>query len=193
MILAITGKCCSGKNYVTSILEKKDFITIDADLISRKVFNETTDKIIELFGNNIVTDGKIDRTKVADYVFSNSEKRMSLEALIHPLVYEEIFRIIDSNKDRDYIVNIPLLNNATLINRCDAVIWIKSSLLLRFVRGIKRDKLSVFTQIKRIYVQRKLSVKHLKSVVDIYIVRNSFSERVLNRDIVLLLKGLEEV
>lgn len=191
MVIAITGKCCSGKNYITNIISKENFIVLDVDVISHSVFKDSEDRIIEHFGSSILTLGKIDRKKLGNVVFSDNKKREELEGIIHPGVYREIYKVIDSDKKRDYLINIPLLTNSELIDRCDNIIWIKSPLILRIYRALKRDNYHIITVIKRIISQRKLSVKHFKSSVDISIIRNSFSSKVLNRDISLLLNRLK--
>lgn len=182
MVIALTGKCCSGKNYISDIFSRNGFTIIDVDNISRDVFDDSSDKILELFGTT-------DRSKIGSIIFSNPKFRELLEAIIHPEVYRRINITIDN--PGKYIINIPLLTDIELIDRCKGIIWIKSPLLLRVIRSVKRDSYNLYTIIKRIHVQRKLSVKHLKGSVDIYYIRNSWFSMVLKRDVKNILTKLE--
>lgn len=176
MVIAVSGKCCSGKNYISSILEKDGFELVDVDEISRDIFNRSEKEIINLFGDQIVENGHIDRLQIGKIIFSDRVKREKLESIIHPAVYKEIFNRI-ANSGKEIVINIPLLTDNNLIEKCDAVIWISSPLFLRVIRALKRDSYSIKTVIKRIFTQRKLSVKHLKNRVDIYNIKNSWSRR----------------
>ena len=47
-------------------------------------------------GYDILTEGKIDRKKLGNLVFSNPEKLKLLESLVHPLVKERILQIFEN-------------------------------------------------------------------------------------------------
>ncbi|MBN2618255.1 MAG: dephospho-CoA kinase [Spirochaetales bacterium] len=190
MVLAISGKCCSGKNYITNFFEENKFISIDVDNISKQVFSSLTLEIIKIFGADIIANGNIDRKRVGEIIFSNKQKRVELEELLHPKIYNEIFSII-SNRENDYIINIPLLTNRDLIERCNAVIWIKSPLFLRIFRALKRDSYKLISIFSRIIAQRKLSVKYFKGSVDIYYIRNGWSSRLLKKDLKFVLNRVQ--
>ncbi len=167
MVIALSGKCCSGKNYICELLRNSGFYIIDVDEISKQIFNRNIQKIIELFGTD-------NRTDIAKIIYSNKKKRMDLEELLHPIIYQEIDKEIIECGSSKVIVNIPLLNNLKFIQKCSAILWINSPLLLRFYRALKRDNYSFSTVLKRIWSQKKLSTKYLKVSVDIYYIDNSW-------------------
>lgn len=185
MVIALSGKCCSGKNYVSSLLEKRGFKIVDVDIISHEVFNKSQKEIIDSFGNDILSNGVIDRKKLGKLVFSNKAQRERLEKIIHPGVYKEIFKEIESSGK--HVINIPLLTNNELVVKCDLVIWIKSPLFLRIYRALKRDGYSIITVFKRIVSQMKLNVKHFTWDVDIYSIRNGFNLKKVDKELEKLL------
>lgn len=189
MVIALSGKCCSGKNHVCDLLSQHGFDVIDVDLVAREAFNDSTDDILNIFGPSVVENGVVCRKLVGDILFADKDKRVALESILHPLTYTNIYKMIEDDT-KDWIINIPILKEQALIDRCYAVVWIRSPLLLRFIRALKRDKYSFFTVIRRIIAQKKLSVKYLKSIVDIYYIDNSWFSRGLKRDIKVVLKRL---
>lgn len=191
MVIALTGKCCSGKNYISSLIEKYGYTIIDVDVISANIFNCLTKEILEIFGKDVLVKGKIDRKLVGQILFKDKTKRLTLESIIHPLVYKDIFNTLDKNPNENYLINIPLLKQSELLDRIDSILWIKSPLLLRIFRAYKRDNYGFFTLFRRIITQKKLSVKHLKTTVDIYYIDNSCFSIRLNYKLDLILNKLQ--
>lgn len=191
MVIALSGKCCSGKNYISNLFKKSGFTIIDVDVISAKIFNDIPHKIIEIFGEGVARNSVINRKLVGDILFKDSIKRKALEDVIHPLVYKDILSTLDENKGRDYIINIPLLKQSILLDRLDSIVWIKSPLLLRIYRATKRDSYKFSTLFRRIITQKKLSVKYLKTTVDIYYIDNSWFSIGLEKNLNLILNNFQ--
>lgn len=191
MVMAISGKCCSGKNYISSLFESSGFTIIDVDKISADIFNQVTEEVVSIFGKDVIVNGEVDRKRVGDILFSDIQKREALEGIIHPLVYNSIFNIIDSDSQKDYIVNIPLLKQGELLERLDGIVWVNSPLLLRIFRAYRRDSYRFITLFRRIITQKKLSVKYLKTTVDIYYIDNSWFSIGLKSKLNLILNRLQ--
>ena len=85
--IAITGGISSGKTTVCRILNKHGACTLNSDQIIHKFLTDDYPCItetIDLFGSEILTDGKIDRKKIAEIVFNDVEKLKALEKILHP-------------------------------------------------------------------------------------------------------------
>jgi len=108
--IALTGSISTGKSTTVKLLEASGFNIIDADTIAHQILNEQHQAIVEMFGEEFVKDGKVDRKALGAVVFSDEEKRKKLEALLHPLIYDEIKRLsIEEDKlGKPYFVDIPL-------------------------------------------------------------------------------------
>ena len=110
--IALTGGISTGKSTVCNLFKLHGFLTIDADLIAHKLLDENSNKIATMFGEQYVENGKVLRKELAKIIFSNEENKLKLEALLHPLIKEEIIkesRIFES-QNKPYFVDIPKKN-----------------------------------------------------------------------------------
>ena len=108
--IALTGGISTGKSTVCNLLKLHGFSIIDADNIAHRLLDLNSDKIAILFGNEYVENGKVIRKELGKIIFSNEENKLKLEALLHPLIYEEIkkeaLRLEECGKP--YFIDIPL-------------------------------------------------------------------------------------
>lgn len=109
--IALTGGISTGKSTVCNLFKLHGFLIIDADKIAHKLLDENSSKIAEMFGSEYVSnDGKVIRKELGKIIFSNEENKLKLEALLHPLIKEEIVkqsRLFES-QDKPYFIDIPL-------------------------------------------------------------------------------------
>ncbi|MCR1815662.1 dephospho-CoA kinase [Aliarcobacter butzleri] len=108
--IALTGGISTGKSTVCNLLKLHGFLTIDADKIAHKLLDENSSKIEEMFGKKYVENGKVLRKELGKIIFSNEENKLKLEALLHPLIKEEIIKEskIYEEQNKPYFVDIPL-------------------------------------------------------------------------------------
>lgn len=108
--IALTGSISTGKSTTVKLLEAAGFHIIDADTIAHQILDEQHQAIAQMFGESFVKDGKVERKALGALVFSDEEKRKALEALLHPLIYEEIKRlsIKEDALGKPYFIDIPL-------------------------------------------------------------------------------------
>jgi len=95
---------------VMKILSLYGFHFIDADKIAHQILDEQYQTIAEMFGAGLIANSKVDRKALGAIVFEDPAKRKELEALLHPLIYDEIERqaVIQDRLQKPYIVDIPL-------------------------------------------------------------------------------------
>ena len=167
--IALTGSIATGKSSVASLLKKEGFELIDADTIAHQILDEQSLNISKMFGDNLVYDGKVDRKALGKIVFLDKAKREKLEALLHPLIYNEIEKLsleLDKKK-KPYFVDIPLFYET---NRYP----IKKSLVvytpvdIQLERLMRRDNLSIQEAQNRIDTQIIIDekVKQASYVID---------------------------
>ncbi|GIU01162.1 dephospho-CoA kinase [Sulfurovum sp. TSL6] len=108
--IALTGSIATGKSSTVKLLEASGFHIIDADKIAHKILDEQHQAIAEKFGETLVYEGKVDRKALGAIVFSDHTKLKELEALLHPLIYDEIERLsIEQDRlGKPYFIDIPL-------------------------------------------------------------------------------------
>lgn len=111
-IIAITGSIASGKSQVTNFLKQLSYKVIDSDIISRDIINEIEiiEKIKSYFGENLYSEGVLDRSALASIIFNDREKRDLLDSITHPLIYKRISeKIQEYKREKIVFVDIPLL------------------------------------------------------------------------------------
>jgi dephospho-CoA kinase len=97
-LIGLTGGIGSGKSTVAAILADLGAHVIDADKIGHEVYlpgTEGWERVVGTFGRGIVAaDGTIDRKQLGARVFADPAALRRLNALVHPLIGEEIRRRI---------------------------------------------------------------------------------------------------
>ena len=143
-IIGILGGVGSGKSTVAAEFAKLGCVVIDADKIAHELLDKKNvqDKIVDLFGKNILdSGGKIDRKKLADIVFADADKLLSLNSIVHPLVLSRAEQLIkrynQQNQVKAIVLDMPLLVEAGWAERCDKLIFVDCGRQLRVNRARK--------------------------------------------------------
>ena len=115
ILVGLTGGIGSGKSTISSLLEGKGAVIIDADAIVREVQLPGSSVLAELaekFGSEVLAaDGSLDRQAVANIVFTDPDALKALNAIVHPAVGKEMnLRMIEQRTtDHVVVLDIPLL------------------------------------------------------------------------------------
>ncbi len=154
--VALTGGIGSGKSAAGDFFEDLGAVVVDADQLARDVIERGTDGFDELvatFGDEILTNGILDRSKLGQIVFADPGARKTLEGIIHPRVAEAFDEIIeDSPDDAVIIYQIPILVETKGQDRFDYVITVEATLENRISR-LKNRGLKGYEIEARIKVQ----------------------------------------
>jgi dephospho-CoA kinase len=143
--VALTGGIGSGKSLVGEILEELGALVIDSDQLAREVIERGSpgyEEVITAFGDSILSQGQIDRAKLAAVVFKEEDLRKKLESIIHPLVREAAEKLARNLPSGAILVNqIPLLVESDGAKRFDYVITVSADEEIRRerlrLRGLK--------------------------------------------------------
>jgi dephospho-CoA kinase len=115
ILVGLTGGIGSGKSTISSLLEGKGAVIIDADAIVREVQlpgSAVLAELAEKFGSEVLAaDGSLDRQAVANIVFTDPDALKALNAIVHPAVGKEMNRRMIEQRSTDHVVvlDIPLL------------------------------------------------------------------------------------
>lgn len=94
--LGLTGGIGSGKSTVAAMLVGRGAALVDADAISRATTAEggsAIDALAQSFGQAFITAaGALDRDRMRELVYLDAGAKKRLEAIVHPLVGQEIAR-----------------------------------------------------------------------------------------------------
>jgi len=143
--VALTGGIGSGKSLVGEILEELGALVIDSDQLAREVIERGSpgyEEVITAFGDSILSEGQIDRAKLAAVVFKEEDLRKKLESIIHPLVREAAEKLARNLPSGAILVNqIPLLVESDGAKRFDYVVTVSADEEIRRerlrLRGLK--------------------------------------------------------
>jgi dephospho-CoA kinase len=93
-VIGLTGGIGSGKSTVAAMLGELGALVIDADKIGHEVYLPGTEgfrRVVDAFGTDVVApDGAIDRRRLGARVFADPAALARLNALVHPLIGDEI-------------------------------------------------------------------------------------------------------
>ena len=150
IVIGITGGIGSGKSTASEYLISEGFACIDADQIGRDLTADgqpLLEKIGKMFGcvsssgsagNGLV----LDRKAMAEYVFGDNSVRERYNRLIHGEIIARIDERIAELRQTDVrgiLLDAPLLFEAGINDRCDAVILVTADLDKRIERVCLRD------------------------------------------------------
>ena len=144
-IIGIMGGICSGKSTAAAEFAKLGCKVIDADKIAHNLLDkeDIKDKIVGIFGEDVLDSvGKIDKKKLADIVFADTDKLSSLNEIIHPFVLERAEELIKQynrdNQVKAIVLDMPLLAEVGWDKRCDKLIFVDCERSLRIKRAKKK-------------------------------------------------------
>ena len=145
--LGLTGGIGSGKSTVAKILVEQGATLIDADDISRATTasgGAAITSIAAQFGPGVVNaDGSMNRDAMRQRIFSDSNARQQLEAIIHPLVSNESARQAEVARQAGcalLVFDIPLLvESSRWRNQLDKVLVVDCEVATQISRVMQRS------------------------------------------------------
>ena len=175
--VGLTGGIATGKSLVSQLLEEHGAFVINADLIAHELYNPGTigfNSLISHFGDTILDlNGTIDRKKLASIVFTRKHEMDNLNTIMHPLIYDEIKKImsdLSNKKDPVVVVEAAVLIEAGWQDLFDQI-WVVSSDMETVISRLNaRNGLSREESLKRINSQ--MPSKDRNKYADIVIENN---------------------
>lgn len=176
-ILGLTGGIATGKSTVSRYFSDKGYAVVDADVVARRVVEPGTEglaNIVAHFGTEIIQkDGTLNREKLGAMIFSDTEKRETLNNLLSAQIRRTIMADTETlvNANQPLIVlDIPLLYEAGYETHCDAVMVVYTTEAVQLERLMARNNLTEEEALNRIASQEPIETK--KDRADIVIDNN---------------------
>lgn len=149
MVIGITGGIGSGKTAATNAFAAQGINIVDADLVSRDVVQPgqpALTAIAEHFGSDILLpDGHLDRKALREIIFREPAAKRWLEALLHPLIRQEIISRLQQSNSAYTLLSSPLLLETDQQTLCRRVLVIDAPEALQLSRTLARDNSSADT------------------------------------------------
>lgn len=142
MIVAICGGIGSGKSAVAEILRGLGAHTLSADAINAELLKSPAYlvRLRKLFPEAFVSGDEPDRKKIREIIFSDEERRKSLNKLAHGEIMAEIAR--RASGEELVFVEIPLLAEAGAQKTADKICYVRAPREERVRRIAERDGVS---------------------------------------------------
>jgi dephospho-CoA kinase len=145
-VIGVTGIIGSGKSSVCEIFKIIGIPVFYADIESKRFLEDKAViyQLQKLFGEDVCNrDGNIDRKFLAEHVFTNPEKLIQLNSILHPKVKLRFDEWKNDNADHSYgIIEAAILFESGFNRFCDAVIVVNTPDELCIQRVIEREKCS---------------------------------------------------
>ena len=141
--IAITGGIGSGKTSVSKYYQSLGFPVYSCDEIYNEIIEQPSyiESIQKIFPN-VIIDGKIDRKRLADKVFTDEQARNALNQLAHPLIMDVLYEHISKTDSAYIFAEIPLLFELGREHDFDEIIIVERDEEARLQSVMQRDKSS---------------------------------------------------
>jgi dephospho-CoA kinase len=144
--VALTGGIASGKSLVADHFAALGVPVIDTDVIARQVVEPGQPALAEVvaaFGHDVLgADGRLDRRRLRELIFSDATARRRLEAIVHPAIRAEMERQSRGAGGPYQVLVIPLLTEGGRRDHVDRVLVVDAPESLQVERLMHRDSVS---------------------------------------------------
>jgi len=178
--IVLTGGIATGKSTAATIFAALGCVVIDADTIAHTVLDGQSTAIGKMFGSDLIHGDRVDRKALGRIVFADAEKRRELEALLHPLIEQEITRraAVEEARGKPYLIDIPLFyERAAYPIEQVAVVYAPRE--LQITRLMAREGLSEAEALQRLDAQMDIEEKRLRAT---WVIDNTGDRAELERE-----------
>ncbi|WP_339010934.1 dephospho-CoA kinase [Aeromonas popoffii] len=145
-VVAVTGGIGSGKTTIANQFAALGIDVVDADIIARDVVEPGAPALAAIatyFGPDVIApDGQLDRRSLRERVFSDPNAKAWLNALLHPLIRQEMLRQCASARSPYCLLVVPLLVENKLTGLANRVLVIDVDEATQIERTCRRDGVS---------------------------------------------------
>lgn len=191
--IGITGGIGSGKSTFCEYLKEEKFVVINADNLAKDLLakdEKIKEKVIASFGKDSYKNNEPDKKFLSEVVFSDPENVYKINSIIHPVVIEEINKLIEKySASEDMIfVEAALIYEAEMEDIFDYVVLISANEENRMNRKLNNDNMPEEEFIKR--NNNQIPDQEKKKVAD-FVFENDKSKEDLKKKAQILLLMLK--
>lgn len=196
--IGLTGGIGCGKSTVSQKLLQRSIPVIDADQIAHQVVEKGSPglkSIVASFGEDLLLpDGSLNRLKLGQLIFGDSEKKDKVELILHPLIRQETLKrrqVLENRNEPIAVYDMPLLFETNSQQQFDKVIVVTCKTEQQKERIRLRNPLWSEEEINnRIASQVPLQIK--EQAAD-FVIHNDGNQQHLDHEINRLLLWLEKI
>jgi dephospho-CoA kinase len=170
--IGLTGGIGCGKSTAARLFSQLGVPVLDADQIAHQLVTigqPALQQITRAFGVDIINpDGSLNRAKLREQIFAEPSQKATLEAILHPLVYQTL-RAETAKLNTPYcLICIPLLFETGITDFIDRIVVIDCPVATQIARVKSRDRLSDahIQAVIASQVSREFRIAHTDDLVD---------------------------
>lgn len=168
MKIGLTGSIACGKSTVSDYLGRLGYFVADADAISHALTAPgglALPALRAAFGDGVFDGDALNRRALGALVFSDSEKRAQLNAILHPMIIAQMNDELSAHDAPDTLVfgDVPLLYECGMEAMFGRVWVVSTSAEIQLERLMIRDHLSREEALARIQAQMPLEEKRRRA------------------------------
>lgn len=142
-LIAISGGIGCGKSVVSAILGRLGYHVYDCDTRAKLLMDssrEIMNRLVNEIHESVVVDGHIDRKRLSQLVFSDTDKLARLNSIVHGEVKTDLLRWADRHGgDSLLFVETAILYQSGLDKMVDEVWEVVAPIALRIERVMRRN------------------------------------------------------
>ena len=151
-MIGITGSIGAGKSLVGRLLRDRHIRVIDADVAVHHLYRDNVGlraAIAKEFGDDILTEKGICRSRMANLIFGDPSARTRLESLVYPVLTEYLLRENPAFVEAALFENVP-----ELVEHLDEIWVVTASEEVRLKRLVEKRDFTEEDARRRIELQR---------------------------------------
>jgi dephospho-CoA kinase len=160
--VGLTGGLGAGKSEALRLLDELGAATLSTDAVVHELLttDELRDELVDRLGSDVLRDGALDRSAIAERVFGDDEARAWLEGVLWPRVGERVAAWrAEVGNDRVAVVEVPLLFESGMERVFDRTIAVVADEGVREHRAAARGLASVAERAGRQLTQAEKAQK----------------------------------
>lgn len=198
LFIGLTGGIASGKSTVAGMLADLGVAHIDYDVLARQAVEPgkpAWKDILDYFGRHVLNeDDSINRKRLGEIIFQDSQKRKKLERFTHPRIHdlfvEQLGKIIKRNPESIIQVSVPLMIEQNLQHMFHKLVVVYVPEQTQLERLMSRDKMSRDQACT--IIEAQLSIEEKVGYAD-FIINNDGSEGETRKQVQDMWKELKQL
>lgn len=160
MLVGLTGKTGSGKSCAAKIFKELGCFVADCDKVAHEVLLEKNvkDELCAIFTDSILDEnGEIDRKKLGCIVFSDKQKLVFLNKIVHSFIVERCVNLCEQSGKDICLMDGSELESSGADKLCRYIVVVTADEKTRLKRIMERDLIDEEAALKRIRSQSDYS------------------------------------
>tara|TARA_Y100000996_G_C22361799_1_gene577226 strand:- start:140 stop:724 length:585 start_codon:yes stop_codon:yes gene_type:complete len=149
-LIIISGQIGSGKTTISKLFHNKGYKLIDSDNLAKSIIQENEyvkKKINDVFKTDLSNKKYLSISSIRTQICKSKKNKEIIDGIVHPIFYNALNAILENNKEKQIVVEIPLIETLSNINYPFITVVVDSKLDIRMHRyeEKKSDDLDFFT------------------------------------------------